>query len=129
MAPEPDEDDVVAVALPSQLTQVHHAVGDHVGGPGVADVGVVRPHDRPRPGPVVIEEAIEGVHHVVITDVPALPVRPHHRPVIPLRTGHDLGVLTDQELLLALTGTAGAVVAGLIGGVLAGVGGVVSSVS
>ena len=41
---EADQPAVLAVVFPGQLTDGQLAVGGHLGGAGVADVGVVRPH-------------------------------------------------------------------------------------
>ncbi len=93
-----DEDDVRrAVPLAGELTEVDLAVPGHVGGAGVADVGVVRPHHRPGPVAVVREEPVEGLVHVPVPDVPRPRVAPDHRPVVRLGVLHHQGVLLGHE--------------------------------
>ena len=58
------------VALAAELAEVDHAGGGHVGGPGVADVGVVLPHHGLGLPAVPGAQAIEGVGHVTVPHVP-----------------------------------------------------------
>ncbi len=94
---------LVAVALPHQLTHVHHAGAGHVGGPDIADVGVVLPHDGLGLGPVVVHQPIEGVGHVAVRDVPGLAVGADHAAVVALGAGDHLGVLAGIQGRLGVT--------------------------
>jgi len=68
---EADEHDaLVVVALASELADVDHAGGGHVGCPGVADVRVVLPHQGLGLRAVVGQQAVQRVGHVHVTDVP-----------------------------------------------------------
>ena len=69
----------------------------HVGGPGVADVGVVLPHDRLRSRAVVRDEPVQRVGHVAVADVPRLVAAADHRPVVALGAREDLGVLAARR--------------------------------
>ncbi len=100
---EPDEAYLVhRVPLTQELAHVDEAVPCHVGGAGVADMGVVLPHEALRAGPEVPSQPLDRVGHVVVTDVPRLTVAAHHRPVVPLRAGGDLGVLCRVEGVLVV---------------------------
>ena len=86
-----------AVTFPGELADVDLAGTGHIGGPGVPDMGVVRPHHRLAARPVVGQQPVKGVVHVPVPHVPRVPPATHHRPVVPFGAGDDLGVLPRRE--------------------------------
>ena len=58
------------LAFAHELADIDHAVVGHVGKPGVAYVGVVRPEDRFGIWPVKIDQAVERFHHMQIAYAP-----------------------------------------------------------
>ena len=88
------------MTLPEELADVDEAVAGHVGGAGVADVGVVLPDQPLGPGSEVAGDPVDRVGHVVIADVPRLTVAAHHGAVVVLGVGGDLGVLCRVERVL-----------------------------
>ena len=83
------------MTLPHQLPDVDHAGACHVGEPGVADMGVVLPHDCFRTGVHGASSDRSSVSdHVMVANVPEVRSATNHRPVI------QLGALRDDRILL-----------------------------
>ena len=94
---KPDEHHAVAASLlADELAEVHHAVPGHIGEPRVADMCVVRPHDRLRVRAMMVQQVIQGLGHVAIADVPRLGAAAHHGTVV------GLGILQHERVLLGL---------------------------
>src|SRR5699024_9675977 len=89
---------LVLVLLTYQLPHVDHARPRHVAAPRIPSRAAVLPHDHLGPRAVVLHQAIEGVGHVTVTDVPGLGPATHHRPVVPFGPGDHLGVLPRVEV-------------------------------
>jgi hypothetical protein len=95
---------VAPVALADQLSDVQLAAGSHLGGPRVAQVGVVGPHGDPARLAVAAEMAGERVQragHVAVAQVPALDAPAEHGAVVALRVDHEAGVLLREEGVVA----------------------------
>lgn len=86
------------VAFANELAETDHSGRRHVGGPSVSDMGVVCPHHSLRVGTMVLHEPVEGVSHVVVTDVPGLRAAAHHGPVVAFGAGQHFRVLPCGEL-------------------------------
>ena len=100
---EAHEHGVRAVLLADKLTDIQLAPLAHLGGPGIAEMGVVRPHDnaRARLRPVEkAQELLKGVHHVAIAKVPRVGTAPEHRPVVLFRVPDQARVLLGVEELV-----------------------------
>ena len=75
----------------------------HLGGPRVADVGVVLPHDHAARAVVPVDvrhQVVEGVGHVAVAQVPGGRRVAEHRAVVLLGVGHQRGVLLGEEVLV-----------------------------
>ena len=95
-------DPLVAVPLADQLADVDHPGGGHVGGPGVADVGVVLPDDSPGFPTVKLHQRVECLGHVGVADVPRLVAKGDHRPVIFFGFGNHLSIHFGIECCLGV---------------------------
>ena len=100
--PNPSDEGVPAEPLPAQLADIELAAGAHLGGGGVADVGVVRPHHRLGVGPVKCEQRVQGVEHVTVTQIPRLDLAVVHHAVVALGIGHQPRVLGRIQEALAV---------------------------
>ena len=99
-------DPVRGVPFAQQLAHVDQAVLRHVGGPRVPHMRVVLPDDAPGAGAQVVAQPVDGVRHVVVPDVPGLPVAADHDPVVVLGVGRHLGVLDGVECFLVVVARA-----------------------
>ena len=99
---EPEQEGVPAEPLPAQLADVELAARAHLGRGGVADVGVVRPDHRLGVGPVKLEERLQGVEHVTVTQIPRRHLAVVHHAVVTLRIGHQPRVLGRIQEALAV---------------------------
>ena len=86
-----------AVSLAHELADIHHPVSRHIRVSGIADVRVMLPYDRLRVRTVVAHDALQGIGHVPIADIPRLWTAAHHGTVVGLRVPHDQRVLFRRE--------------------------------
>src|SRR5581483_3667058 len=103
MGAEADQGAIVAKALATELTNIQLlADAAHLGEPGIADMGVVRPDHRLGTRPARFQHIDQRLEHMRITQVPGLHAAVIHDSVVPFRGGDQPGVLRDVEETLPI---------------------------
>ena len=100
---EADQEGVATVALAHELADVELAARPHLGAARVAEVRVVRPHDRALVAAVAVEvrqQPVERLGHVAVAQVPGRLGAAEHRAVVLLGVLHEPRVLLGVELLV-----------------------------
>jgi hypothetical protein len=98
---EPHDATVAGMTLADQLADIQLAASRVLGGPDVAEVRIVRPHDdlggRAQLLGEVTDERFKGCGHVTIAQVPRRDPPAEHRPVVLLGRLHRAGILFCVE--------------------------------
>ena len=98
---EADQNGIRAEMFSRQLADVEFTAMPHLSGTGVADMGVVRPHDDLRlamEGLQVRGNGQQGIHHVPVAEIPGLDITAQHRAVVVFGIGNDCGILLGTEV-------------------------------